>query len=101
MKKYLLLIITLFLITSCQTQRFSVNPMIRREVPKSNPHYSKWSHFFFAGIGQESNLNASEMCREDGGVAFVESKLTFGQGLVTLLSYGIYSPRTNNIYCNR
>ena len=26
---------------------------------KANPHFSKWSHFFFAGIGQESNLNAA------------------------------------------
>lgn len=100
MKKYLL-IITLFLITSCQTQRFSVNQYIRREVPKSNPHYTKWSHFFFWGIGQESNLNAGEMCKEDGGVAFVETKLTFAQGLISGLSYGIYSPRTNNIYCNK
>jgi hypothetical protein len=101
MKKYLILLTTLFLITSCSTQRFSVNSTSKREVPKTNPHFSKWSHFFFWGIGQDTVLNPGEMCRDEGGIAFVETKLTFAQGLVTAVSYGIYSPRTNNIYCNR
>jgi hypothetical protein len=101
MKKYLILFAVLFLITSCSTQRFSINSNSSREVPKTNPHFSKWSHFFFWGIGQETILNSGEMCINEGGTAFVETKLTFAQGLIGAVSYGIYSPRTNNIYCNK
>jgi hypothetical protein len=101
MKKYLILLTALLLITSCSTQRFSINNISKREVPKTNPHFSKWSHFFFWGIGQETFLNSAEMCKDEGGIAFVETKLTFAQGFIGTISYGIYSPRTNNIYCNR
>ena len=101
MKKYLILFTALFLITSCSTQRFSFNPNSKREVPTSNPHFTKSSHFFFWGIGQDTILKPNEMCKEEGGVSFVESTLTFPQGLITGITYGIYSPRTNNIYCNK
>lgn len=101
MKKYLILLTTLFLITSCSTQRFSFNTNSKREVPKTNPHFSKSSDFLFWGIGQETILNPVEMCKDEGGIAFIETKLTLAQGLITAVSYGIFSPRTNNIYCNK
>jgi hypothetical protein len=98
------LIITFFaclLIASCATQTFNVNPNVKREVPSGNPHFSKWSNFFVSGIGQTSFQNASEMCKDNGGIAFVETRQSFAQGLVTVVTYGIYSPRTMNIYCNK
>jgi len=97
--KKLFLIISILLLSSCATQRFGVNSSIKREQPSGNPHFSKWSHFFVSGIGQEDFRNASELCKDNGGIAFVESKLSFAQALVTGLSYGIYSPRTMNVYC--
>ncbi len=101
MKKFIALFIIIISITSCSTQRFSVNSNSRREVPISNPHFSKWNHFFFWGIGQESFVNADELCKNENGVAFTETKLTFAQGLVSTFTWVIYSPRTTNIYCNR
>jgi hypothetical protein len=101
MKKYLTLFLALSLLASCSTQRFSLNPNSKREIPKSAPHFTKTSHFFFGGIGQDTFLNAFELCKDEGGLAYVETRLSFAQGLMTLLSYNIYAPRTNNIYCNK
>ena len=101
MKKYLILFTALFLITSCSTQRFSVNSKMPIKDAKYRPHFTKSSNFFFWGIGQETILNANELCKQQGGVSFVESQLTLVQGLIAGITYGIYSPRTNNIYCNK
>ncbi len=95
------LAISFLLVASCATQTFSVNPSVKREVPAGNPHFSKWSHFFVGGIGQSDFRNSSEMCKDNGGVSFVETRQGAGQVIVTILTYGIYSPRTMNIYCNK
>lgn len=94
-------IISLIVISSCATQTFVVNPKVKREVPAGNPHFSKSSHFFISGIGQSMVLNASEFCKESDGVAFVESKQSFAQVFLTGITYGIYTPRTMNVYCNK
>ena len=78
-----------------------MSPKVKREVPAGNPHFSKTSHFFIGGIGQSMVLNASELCKESDGVAFVESKQSFVQVFLILITYGIYAPRTMNIYCNK
>ena len=78
-----------------------MSPKVKIEVPAGNPHFSKTSHFFIGGIGQSMVLNASELCKESDGVAFVESKQSFVQVFLILITYGIYAPRTMNIYCNK
>jgi hypothetical protein len=101
MKKSLIISALLLLISSCATQTFSVNSNIKREVPNSNPHFSKWSNFFVNGIGQSDFRNSSDLCKDNGGVAFVETKQSFGQVMVAASTFGIYTPRTMNIYCNK
>lgn len=95
------LFIALLLATSCATQTFSVDKNVKREVPSANPHFSKWSHFFLAGVGQNDFQNASQLCKENDGVAFVEARQSFGQVILTAITFNIYSPRTMNIYCNK
>ena len=46
-----------------------------------------------------SSYNAVELCKNNNGVEFIETRLTFAQGLVTGLTYSIYAPRTVNVYC--
>ena len=99
--KKLLIIATIFsaiLLSSCSTQRISLSGT-SREVPKTNPHYSYWDHFFLGGIGQTQFHNAVELCKNNNGAEFIETRLSFAQGLVTGLTYSIYAPRTVNIYC--
>ena len=94
-------IISLLTISSCATQTFVVDPKLKREVSSGNPHFSKTSHFFISGVGQSMVLNASELCKESDGVAFVESKQSFFDGVLATVTLGIYTPRTMNIYCNK
>lgn len=101
MKKILVSCLIVLSIASCATQTFSINPKTKREVPNGEPHFSKWSHFFIGGIGQSDFRNPAEMCKENEGVAFVETKQNFGQVIVGLVTWGIYTPRTMNIYCNK
>ena len=100
MKKIFTLITIIFslFLYSCSTQRIAIGNK-SREVPKSNPHYSYWDNFFFWGVGQTKFNNAQESCKNNNGIDFVETRLSFTQGLVTILTYGVYSPRTVNIYC--
>ena len=98
-KNFLAISSLLILITGCATQTFSVNPSVKREVPAGNPHFSRWSHFFFLGVGQSDFKNATDLCKDNGGVSFVETKQLFVQGLIAAVSYGIYAPRLMNIYC--
>jgi hypothetical protein len=100
-KNLIILLLTSAFIASCATQTFNVNPNVKREVPARNPHFSQWSNFFVGGIGQTDFKNAAEMCKDNGGVAFVETRQSFGQVLVNAFTWGIYSPRTINIYCNK
>lgn len=99
MKNIIISLALLVLTCSCATQTFLVNPSVKREVPSGNPHYSKWNNFFISGVGQSSFQNASDLCKESGGISFVETKQSVGQVLVSIATYGIYTPRTMNIYC--
>jgi len=99
MKKLFVLLSALMMISSCATQTFVVDPSVKREVPSGNPHFSKGSHFFISGIGQSDFRNAGDLCKESGGPAFVEVKQSFGQVLLAVVTYGIYTPRTMSVYC--
>lgn len=102
MTKLIFSIFLLVLASSCATQTMTVDPSIKRDIPAAaNPHFSSWSHFFVGGIGQSDFKNAGQMCKDSGGVAFVETRQSFGQVLVNMVTYGIYAPRTMNIYCNK
>ncbi len=94
-------IVSFLFITSCSTQTFKVSPNIKREIPSGNPHFSKWSNFFLSGLGQSDFKDADAMCKESDGIAFLETRQSFVQGLVGVVTYGIYTPRTMNIYCNK
>ena len=56
-------------------------------------------HFFIAGLGQEKVLDAAEICGGVDKVVKVESQLTFINGLLGLITLGIYTPRDAKIYC--
>lgn len=99
--KKLFLILALLSLAACSTQRFSVSSTTKRQTPSSVPHFTTTSHFFFWGIDQTDFRNAIDMCKDNGGPAFVEVKQSFAQGFFTAITYGIYSPRTMSLYCNK
>lgn len=81
----------LIVTSSCATQRFSLNYNLKDETSTRNPNFSKWSHFFFEGIGQSDFGNPAEICKDKSGVSFVETKEQFVQVLINLFTWGIYS----------
>ena len=97
MKTYILLFIFLFLISSCQT--VTISPDGKKTILSSNPTYEESQNFFLGGLG-ESNINVEEICRERP-VKQMQTQQTFVNGLVSLVTLGIYTPRTAKIWCEK
>jgi hypothetical protein len=94
MKKVLCLFAFVFLISGCCHQKFDLNSS-RSTIPT----YEGTSHFVFWGLGQVKEVNPEEVCG-NRGIASVETGLSFVDGLLSGITYGIYSPREYRIYCN-
>ena len=94
MKKYLAIAMFSTLLTACSTQVYELNPTNATE-----PNYEKSQHFFVGGLGQQQELDATSVCHGANNVAKVETKQTFVNGLLSAISYGIYSPREIKVYC--
>ena len=84
------------LITGCSAQTFSINGA-NGEIPTSQTS----QHFFIAGIGQEKITNAAQVCGGVDKIIKVESQQTFLNGLLGLITFGIYTPRDAKVYCKQ
>ena len=56
--------------------------------------------FFIGGAVGERTLIMEDFCT-DGQVARIEEKFTFGDMVLQVITFSIYSPRTVSIYCKR
>jgi hypothetical protein len=85
-------------LSGCATQQVD----FRQDVPKkidAKPDHKEWQNFFVFGlVPSAQNRNIDEYC--DGEPARVETELTFLNGLVSGITYNLYSPRTLRIYCD-
>jgi len=77
----------------CYRATFISNPQVVRGV-----EHDQWNHFFIFGLVGETNLDVRQFC-SDGRVAEVQTQETFLNGLVGLLTIGIYAPRTVYVTC--
>ncbi len=55
--------------------------------------------FFVYGIGQQKVIDAAEVCGGMENVAKVEVQQTFVNGLLSTVTFGIYTPREARVYC--
>lgn len=78
---------------SITTTRFS------DEMPPATPQYKEMQHFFVAGIAQEKIVEPTEICQN--GVNTIKDYYSFVDGVAAVLTGGIWTPRTIEIYCNR
>lgn len=81
-------------LTGCSTQTYIVS----EQPAAKTASYDKMQHFFVGGIGQQSEKDTKEVCTNNN-VAKVQTQQTFLNGLLSMISYGIYSPRDMRIYC--
>jgi uncharacterized lipoprotein YmbA len=93
MKKIIL--ISALLLSGCATQSFRLSD----GQAKSIPSYQGTSHFVFWGIGQEKQLDPKEVCGARK-VSQVQTTYSFLNGLLSGITWGIYSPRDYAIYCS-
>ncbi|RLB95685.1 MAG: lipoprotein bor [Deltaproteobacteria bacterium] len=96
MKKAIIGLLLIVFITGCATQRFTING---DGDEKTEPDVKKMQHFFVAGIGQTKELNAAEICGGIDKVAKVEAYITFWDGLLGAVTWGIYTPHTAKVFC--
>ncbi len=95
MKKYTLLC-SLFLLAGCCTQQFP----IKTDRMPTVPTYEGTTHFILGGLGQSKEINPKDVCGKKEVIG-VETHYSFIQGLITGITYGIYSPRGYSIYCKQ
>lgn len=62
--------------------------------------YTETQAFFVGGIGQEKVLNAAEVCQGAENVVKVESKQEARNVAMSIITLGIYTPRTAKVFCN-
>ena len=85
------------LLASCTTQRY----VLQEKKIASFANYESGQTFFFQGIGQTQHIDAAQVCGGKNKVAAVEFHQSVLDILLTILSNGIYTPRTVGVYCAR
>lgn len=95
MKKLLLVGLVAVLMAGCSNQRF----VMQDDSQTSAADYQRSQPFFIGGIGQRKTVNAAEVCGGAENVVRVETRQTFGNGLLGAITLGIYTPREARIYC--
>ncbi len=63
------------------------------------PTYSKSQTFFIQGIGQEQTVDAAQVCNGGENVAKVETIQQPLEVALSVVTFGIYTPRTAKVFC--
>ncbi|WGE88319.1 Bor family protein [Actinobacillus equuli subsp. haemolyticus] len=93
MMKKLFSIIAVCSLAACSTQTLEI-------APAKEAQYDRVQDFFVGGLAQKQEINAAEICGGASKVGKVETETTFFNGLLGMVTYGIYSPRQIRVYCN-
>ena len=93
MKKILIVAIVVAL-SGCAVQTFHINPGSTVE-----PTKQEMQAFFVGGIGQEQEINAAQICGGADKVAKVDAHISFLDGLLGGLTWGIFTPHSARVYC--
>ncbi len=81
-------------VCSCATQTYNLNGGGGTEPTKET-----MQPFFVSGLGQTQEMDAAAICGGVDKVAKVESHVSFLNGLLGALTWGIYTPRQAKVYC--
>ncbi|MEQ9885782.1 Bor family protein [Pectobacterium zantedeschiae] len=95
MKKILSAAVLALALTGCAQQTFTV-----KNDAVATPKQVTTHHFFVSGIGQKKTIDAAAVCGGADKVARTETQLTFVNGLLGLVTFGIYTPREARVYCS-
>lgn len=62
------------------------------------PTFSQTEPFFFWGLKGEHTVNVAEICQARG-VEQMQTQQTFMNGFLTVITLGIYAPKTAKVWC--
>lgn len=98
MKKVVTVALLAVLTSGCATQNYLV---ASQDVPNATTtaDADKMQTFFVSGLGQEQEIDATEVCEGKENVASIQTKSSFVNVVLGLVSYGIYTPRQIRVYC--
>lgn len=95
-KKNLVFLLFLLFTSGCSNQRFLVNGEI---ASTSVPKYEDRQTYFVGGLGQKQTVDATQICGGANKVNAVATEITFVDGVLGMLTFGIYTPITARVYC--
>lgn len=95
MKNAILAVLAATLISACSTQRVYLD---KDDRTSSRDSYEKSQPFFIYGLGQTTEFDVDQACGKRKP-SIVETKQTFVDGLLGAVTFGIYTPRTLQVYC--
>lgn len=88
--------LTTLITVGCANTRFNVAGEV---TPASVPKYEEKQTYFVGGIFQKRTVNAAQICGGSDKVAATAKETTFTDGLLTVFTFGIYTPETARVYC--
>jgi len=93
MKKIILPLILVATLAACSTQTAYINGQtgqLKKEDMQT---------FFVSGLGQTQTIDAAAVCGGANKVVKVERQTSFLNGLLGMLTTGIYTPYDAKVYC--
>lgn len=91
-KTVVMLLIGAFILTGC------FNAKVTTDKNPSNKTIEKpWAHSFVFGLVPPSTVETAQQC--PNGVSVVETKISFVNGLVGMLTFNLYTPMSIEVTC--
>jgi len=89
------LALTIVAFTGCSTVTMNKNGADKLS---TNPTYEDSKAYYLGGLIGENHINTKEIC-QDKGIKQMQSEQTFLDGLLTVVTLGIYAPHTAKVWC--
>ena len=93
MKKIIISALVALSVTACSTQTALINGQ-GGSAPKE-----EMQTFFVSGLGQTQTMDAAAICGGADKVVKVERQVSFLNGILGMLTSGIYTPIDAKVYC--
>jgi hypothetical protein len=91
---FIALLASVFLL-GCANQRFNIAGDVSSAALKTEDSQA----FFIDGLGQKTTIDAAQACGGAAKVAGVAVEETGLEVLLSVVTLGIYTPRTARVYC--
>ncbi|WP_345830793.1 Bor family protein [Erwinia sp. HDF1-3R] len=95
MKTFIMLGLIIML-SGCAKQSFDM-----RKNDTDRPAKVETHHFFISGLAQSKTIDAATVCGGADKVSRTETQLTFMNGFLNVITFGIYTPREARVYCTK